>query len=425
MAAANLGVELFSLAIMLLLILCNRWDKNWARPQSRTMNVLLWANCVLIGSFIGAWLLDGRARYLPLILLLTCVKCGFAFVLAGFYTKYIVQTVPIQRIIPRRMVRIIYGLCCAALVLNIVSVFNGMYFACPGGVYQRGPLLWLNQILAVVILIGDVALVVRCRKALTHHEKVSLISYAILPGAAALLQLAIPPEIDAICIGTTMALLVIYASVHVGRGQKLAERETELLESRTTVMLSQIQPHFLYNSLASIQDMCHGKAPEAEQSLVEFAEFLRGNLDSLTRREPIPFERELAHTRNYLALECYRFGGRLRTEFDLQVTAFCVPALTLQPIVENAVRHGVTEREEGGVVRIASAETADAYVVTVTDDGVGFDPTKELADGRSHIGIANVRGRLEAMCGGALTVQSIPGRGTVTTIKIPKERQQK
>ena len=420
MVGANLGIELFSMAVMLLLILCNRWDKDWKSPQSRTMNALLWSNCALLLSFIGAWLLDGKAEYLPLILLLTCVKCGFAFVLAALYTQYIVQTVKDQNTVPRRLARLIAGLCLLALALNVASIFNGMYFSCPGGEYRRGPLLWLNQVLAVVILAGDVALIVRCRTALGRHEEISLISYAVLPAAAVLIQLVIPPEIDAICIGTTMSLLVIYATVHVGRGRQLAERETELLESRTTVMLSQIQPHFLYNSLASIQEMCHGKAPEAERSVVEFAEFLRGNLESLSQREPIPFERELAHTKNYLALECERFGGRLRTEYDIQITGFQVPALTLQPIVENAVQHGVMERVEGGMVRITTAETTDAYVVTVTDDGVGFDLTEERQDGRSHIGIANVRGRLAAICGGTLNIQSTPGCGTTAEIEIPK-----
>lgn len=425
MAGANLGIQFFSLGIMLLLLLCNRWDKDWKSPQSRTMNALLWSNCVLILSFVGAWFLNGKAKYLPLILLLTFLKCGFAFVLAALYTRYIIQTVGGQGVIPRGFVRLIDGLCCLALALNGVSVWNGMYFTCVNGVYARGPLLWLNQLLALIILLMNVVLILLCRRTLTRQTEISLISYAVFPAVTALAQLALPPEIDAICIGTTLSLLVIYTTVHVGRGRQLAERETELLEARTLMMISQIQPHFLYNALAAIQEMCHGKAPEAEQSVVKFSEFLRGNLDSLERREPIPFSMELQHTRNYLSLESERFGQRLQVEYDIQATEFLIPALTLQPIVENAVRHGVTATIEGGTVRIVSAEEAGAFVVTVLDNGAGFDPSVPNADGHTHIGISSVRGRLASMCGGTLIIESAPGKGTVAVITIPKrgERQ--
>lgn len=186
-------------------------------------------------------------------------------------------------------------------------------------------------------------------------------------------------------------------------------------------MLSQIQPHFLYNTLCAIQAMCTENPPEAARTTALFASFLRGDLDSLSRKEPVTFEQELKHTRNYLELEQKRYGERLHIAYDIKATAFSLPTLTLQPIVENAVNHGLSEREEGGTVRISSEETERAYLITVEDDGVGFDASAPGEDGRLHIGIANVRGRLRAMCGGTLTVKSAPGEGTTAVIAIPKE----
>lgn len=154
---------------------------------------------------------------------------------------------------------------------------------------------------------------------------------------------------------------------------------------------------------------------------MQFAEFLRGNLSSLTRKEPIPFEQELHHTQVYLALEQKRFGEKLQVEYAIGPTGFSLPALTLQPIAENAVQHGVSEREGGGRVRISTRETAQAYLVIVEDDGVGYDTAAPADAHRTHIGIDNVRSRLALVCGGTLTLQSTPGSGTTAIIAIPRE----
>jgi LytS/YehU family sensor histidine kinase len=186
-------------------------------------------------------------------------------------------------------------------------------------------------------------------------------------------------------------------------------------------MLSQLQPHFLFNALMAIQDKCHGKAPEAEEMVVEFAEYLRGNLDSLRRREPVPFRQELGHTKNYLALENKRFPGKIGVEYYIESEEFLIPSLTLQPVVENAVRYGITQREEGGTVKIYSRDTGSAYQVVVEDDGVGFDINATKPDGRTHIGIDSIRRRLSEMCGGSLEAESTPNVGTKVTITIPKQ----
>jgi hypothetical protein len=160
-----------------------------------------------------------------------------------------------------------------------------------------------------------------------------------------------------------LAMLLLYLTIYVDREKEILKQREELTQSRIAIMRSQIQPHFLYNTLSTIQNMCHGKAPDAEEALVSFSKYLRGNLDSLSQSEPISFERELSHTREYLALEEKRFGKRLRVEYDIGAANFVIPALTLQPIAENAVQHGVMEREEGGTVRISSEETAEAFIV--------------------------------------------------------------
>ena len=202
--------------------------------------------------------------------------------------------------------------------------------------------------------------------------------------------------------------------------QLIHTQEAKLEESRISIMLSQIQPHFLYNSLSAISYLCEQDPLAAQAAINDFSDYLRGNLDSLRLTVPVPFDKELEHIRIYLSLEKLRFGDELGLVYDIRTAGFLLPALTVQPLVENAVRYGVFGRAGGGTVTIATREYPDRFEITVSDDGVGYDPDAVQTDGRTHIGIENVRARLAAMVGGGLEIQSEKGAGTIATIKLPK-----
>lgn len=206
--------------------------------------------------------------------------------------------------------------------------------------------------------------------------------------------------------------------------EKARTLENELIQSRISVMLSQIQPHFLYNSLNTIRYLCTEDPEKAEKAVIDFASFLRGNVDSLNSTGLITFEKELDHVKHYLSLEKYRFGDRVNVVYDINVDKFFVPPLTLQPIVENAVRYGITKKEEGGTVMIRTSETESDYEIVICDDGIGFDinNVKIKDDNRTHVGIENVRKRLQDQCSGSLTIESIPGKGTKVVLKVAKEK---
>lgn len=201
--------------------------------------------------------------------------------------------------------------------------------------------------------------------------------------------------------------------------KKLKEQEAELADGRIRIMLSQIQPHFLYNSLNSIYHLCAVDPQRAQQAISDFSDYLRGNLNSLTRTSLIGFEQELEHIRLYLSLEKMRFEDRLKIEYDIQTTDFRIPALTIQPLVENAIKHGISKKEEGGIVKITARKREDGYEVIVSDNGNGYDESVINKDGRIHVGIMNVRSRLEQMCQGKLLVESEPGKGTRACVWIP------
>lgn len=203
------------------------------------------------------------------------------------------------------------------------------------------------------------------------------------------------------------------------RAEKL---ERELEDSRVSILLSQLQPHFLYNVLNSIYYLCRHDPETARDMIDKFSDYLRNNMAAVERTELVPFREEYQHVQTYLSLERLRFPKTLRVVWDIETENFRLPPLSVQPLVENAVRHGVTKKEGGGTVRLMTRETAESFVVTVADTGNGFDPAHYMDDGQPHIGIRNVRGRLAHMCGGTLEIISAPGTGTAAVITIPKRR---
>ncbi len=204
-----------------------------------------------------------------------------------------------------------------------------------------------------------------------------------------------------------------------------ARAEKELYEANVSIMVSQIQPHFMYNALTSIAMLCTIDPERAQEATITFSKYLRGNMDSLKQTKPVPFDHELEHLKKYLYIEKLRFANKLNIEYEIGPTNFKVPQLSIQPLVENAVKHGVGMKKKGGTVKIATRETETAFEVIISDDGVGFDvnaPRKE--DGRSHVGMENTRTRLKELCGGEVRIESTVGEGTTATVILPKEWEQ-
>lgn len=195
----------------------------------------------------------------------------------------------------------------------------------------------------------------------------------------------------------------------------------ELQESRISIMLSQMQPHFIYNTLNTIYHLCEINPDAARSTISSFSEYLRNNIDNLGHSDMISFEKELSFVKTYLDIEKVRFDDELDIVFDIKAMNFKLPVLSIQPIVENAVKHGTSKKEGGGSLFISTDEKDSCYEIIIADTGVGFDASAAPNDGHKHVGISSVRQRLENLCGGTLTIDSTLGKGTKVTIKIPKK----
>ena len=307
------------------------------------------------------------------------------------------------------------------VVLDLVNIFTGMFFTSVNGEYTRSKTMLLSQGYQLVLFILVFVITVFNKK-LNLREKLAFGSYCVLPLIAIILQNTFKGYAIAY-LSIIVAIEMLFLFLNLQKSIQLAQEQEKNKEAQVKIMMSQIQPHFMYNSLSSISTLIPLNQYKAQKALDDFTEYLRHNLSSLTQTSVIPFEDELRHIQTYVSLEKVRFNDRLNVVYDIQTTDFYVPPLSLQPLVENAVKHGILKKVEGGTLLFKTEEVEDAYIVSIRDDGVGFNPKELHIDTNKHFGISNIKHRLKTMCHSELLIKSEPGKGTLATVKFYKEKK--
>lgn len=380
----------------------------------------------MIFELIALFLLDlltcfaeGQANLRIVVITVNTISFIFEDLLGYTYWTYIRDELKLSG----KFLSIANKICMFALGLNILldllNIKFGMFFTVSaGGEYIDSPYEFLGDLaILAVFIISIIAIFKKANSKI--NEKLILSSFVILPFVAYTLG-DYKQEYTWVYPSYLFSVLLIYIRIFSERGKKIAEQEVVLTKQSTALMISQIQPHFLYNVLTTISNLCATDPEEAEETTVLFSQYLRTNLDSLRNQEPVPFSTELGHIKTYVELEKKRFGDILNVEYDINEVNFKVPSLGLQPIVENSIKHGIRGKNDKGNLKIGTYKTDNGYKVVIEDDGIGFDmnePAKE--DGRSHVGMINVKERLSKMCNATMEVDSAPGKGCRTEIYIP------
>ena len=200
---------------------------------------------------------------------------------------------------------------------------------------------------------------------------------------------------------------------------ELHERNRELESNKVNLLMAQIRPHFINSNLAVIRSLCYEDTDKAVEMIDHFSEYLRDNMQQIDDMRLVPFEHEMESVDNYIYLEQQRFVDRIEIIRDINVTDFEVPPLSIQTIVENAVRHGISMKGTKGTIKISTEKTDDEILVTIADDGTGFDVSEEKFDGKNHVGIRNVKDRLYKTLQGHVIIKSDKEKGTKVTFHIP------
>lgn len=207
------------------------------------------------------------------------------------------------------------------------------------------------------------------------------------------------------------------------RVNNLLEKKMKMTEAQ--LLLSQIKPHFIYNVLANIKSLIYSDPIRAETVIVAFTKFLRIQLDAVGRDEMASFAEILKFISYYLEIEASRFPGKFHVLYDIQYEDFVLPHFSIQPLVENAIKHGICKREGIGHITIRSYLKENEIVVEVEDDGVGFSKGEyPVKGGKKQVGLENVKARISYLSHGSLRIVSTPGKGTVASIIIPKTLQE-
>ncbi len=346
------------------------------------------------------------------------------FLLSGAFTSYLCARLEDDGELGRWSA-VVWAVCAVGISLTLSGLF---YIIDPAtNLYHRTQYFWVSQALGLGVEFGNLIVLIAKRKAISRATFITMVMYILLPAASLVAQMYVY-GLSLTQMATTAGLMILFIDLQTFLAQNmaeqqeaLAEQERQLTDSRVQIMVSQIQPHFLYNTLDAIYYLCGKDAIRAREAISRFSDYLRANLRSLRTTTPVPFATELDHVKNYLELEQMSSDDTINFVLDVQTTNFMLPALSLQPLVENAVKHGVTKQLNGGTITLRTRELNDCFEVTVEDDGVGFDPEAALNDGRPHVGMQNVRQRLDSMCGGKLVVSSEPGKGTKAVVTIPRK----
>ena len=420
MIELNIGLLVFAILVTFFILLGCVGYKSRNLSYMRNFVWIVCMNLVMLIGECGLWIMKLGFKNVWLTKLFGFFSYGGGTIMALFYLFCILSFVE-ERGAPDVSYRSAYLMrivCGCYLVLVFLSMFNGMLFQVDAhGNLTDGPYYWIAWLIDPMILLIEILVVVHYRKNLSRFGTIVMLNF----GLVSLLTMGLQsiwypvPEL----LACTLAILLMFMLFYWEMAKNLVENERELMQSQMSLAISQIQPHFLYNTLSTIAELCRKDSAMAEVVTNRFALYLRGNLEHMGDSFPVEFSKELKHVQTYLWIEKIRFQEELQVVYDIQTEDFIIPALTVQPLVENAVKHGMMGSENVCTITIRTKCVERGYQVIIEDDGCGFDPEQVKNDGRKHIGIESVRSRLKFMVGGTLTVKSAIGKGTTVIIEIP------
>ena len=340
----------------------------------------------------------------------------------GYGIRPVILVLYLKTLEMNRSRKLLWCLVAANAAIYLSALFSGISFRITEeNLFAMGPLGYIGHVLCA----GLLAMLVyeSVKKSLQRNATGSF----ILLLDAGLLVLATVWDwlqggsgpVSWLTVVVVSSCLFYYLWLHMQSA--FAHEQALEAEQRIQIMMSQIQPHFLFNTLSTIQALCRIDPEKASETTEKFGTYLRMNIDSISQSSLIPFRKELEHTRIYADIEMMRFPY-IHISYDIKEDDFELPALSIQPMVENAIRHGVRGRYNGSVKIMTRGEEKE-IVISVIDNGKGFDPEGTEEAGGMHIGIRNVRERIEVLCGGTLEIESEPGKGSTVTIRLPRRKE--
>lgn len=419
----NVAFDILAMLILIIInVSCIYGRKN---NSSNSFMLLLFSVYICMYFELGSWMVNGisakRIQNYAFNIGCNCMMIVVAIMFFYFTCRSLDISLSKIKLI-NISVNIVAVIGILAELLNIKYGF--FYYIDRYGIYARNYTGSLSGYIPFIYILGFSGYLI-LKKKMSINAKLVYMMYILVPLIISgwYMVTEYPPTF---VTATFLSLILIYANIYIKIGSEAtryelenAYKEAELAIQRNKQTLSQIRPHFIFNALGSIEELCIVDAKKAEEAVHYFAKYLRANMDALGEKELTNFKEELEHVHNYIWLEKMRFDDELEFSEDISVTDFLVPTLSIQPLVENAVKHGMMGMDEGVLhVEIMTRRTGDYIEIVIKDDGCGFDINQEKNDGRSHVGMSYAKSTIENRLGGSVNIESTIGKGTTITLKI-------
>ena len=319
---------------------------------------------------------------------------------------------------------VLFRLVTAILVLYVVMLAvaqftDVFYYVTPDNHFFHGPFYALFVApLAVCMTINTMGLFHRTKK-LPKKYFIALLIYLLYMTTALIVHMFYEVE-TAVVAGMALFALISFVLILSDNMESHIRKERQIAHQHAEITVLQMRPHFIYNTMMTVYYLCKQDPDKAQKVTLDFTTYLRNNFAAIASEDTIPFADELKHTKAYLAVEQAQHEGKLFVDFDTPHTRFRVPPLTLQPLVENAVKHGFNPSGDPLHIYVKTIQTTDGSVIIVENNGPDFDP--ESDNDEPHIALNNIRQRLYMMCKGSLEIRKRQGGGTSVKVIIPSDR---
>ena len=308
-------------------------------------------------------------------------------------------------------VAILFGI--YLILLGVAQVTEIFYYVTAEDFY-KGECFFIFSLPVILTMLLNIFGVIRRKKILSKRYFWAFLLYLVTITIGTLIH-AIKFSEFAMGFGLIFSTVEMVAIIFSDYVEEFFRQQREIVNQQANILILQMRPHFIYNTMTSIYYLCSQNPEKAQKVTLEFTNYLRKNFTAIVSEKTILFSEELKHAKAYLSIEQVQFEERLFVTYDTPHVNFKIPPLTLQPIVENSVKHGLDPDAEPLHILVLTRETDGGSEIVVEDDGVGF----KFDGNKENLALQNIRKRLKIFCGGSLEILPRKGGGTVVKIFVP------
>lgn len=415
----NISFDIFGMFVCLVIFSAICEDTH--REENIHFMILVVLEDLILFSDAVAWIIEGNPSYIILCQIINLHLYSAILLMISVYWLFVRNLYSRHRPIVEDFHKAAMVLFATGITIILLNPLTGWLFIIDPdtAIYQRADLFFLSSVFPALIIL--IALFCIIKYETDRRRRAALVGYVFIPAAATAIQF--------MNYGTSMqyfallfSIILMYANIYLDRSTELIHDESEMIEQNAAVMVSQIQPHFLYNALTSIMNI-KGNPPETRDAIAEFGHYLRKNLDSLSQVNPIPISREMDHVDTYLSLIGLKYRDNMKVELVINDRDFFIPPQTVKIILEHAVRFNIVEEKAGLNMEIRTDRAKGMHVVSLIDRSPSMT-SKTFVGNENEEDIEVLRTRLKKMVSGSISNTITPEGFIVTQLFIPESRGQ-